>query len=50
MIDTKIPPPIVMLVFAMYISAFQIAPEERALSDLFGGQYTVYRSHLRMWL
>ena len=38
------------LVFAAYIRRFQIAPEERALSALFGEQYLVYQRKVRRWL
>ena len=36
--------------FVLYISRFQIAPEERALSTLFGSEYTAYQSKVRRWL
>ena len=36
--------------FVLFIGRFQIAPEERALSALFGGEYTAYRSRVRRWL
>ncbi len=36
--------------FVLYIGRFQIAPEERALTALFGAEYTVYRSRVRRWL
>jgi protein-S-isoprenylcysteine O-methyltransferase Ste14 len=38
------------LVFALYIQRFQILPEERALSSLFGSAYTEYKSRVRRWL
>lgn len=38
------------VVFAMYITRFQIKPEERALEDLFGDDYTDYKSRVRRWL
>jgi protein-S-isoprenylcysteine O-methyltransferase Ste14 len=38
------------LVFMLYINRFQIQPEERALSSLFGTDYTVYKSRVRRWL
>ena len=37
-------------VFVLYINRFQIAPEERALSSLFGGEFTAYRSRVRRWI
>jgi len=38
------------LVFALYITRFQIQPEERALTALFGDAYTDYRTQVRRWL
>lgn len=38
------------LAFCLYISRFQIAPEERALSKLFGAEYTAYQAKVRRWL
>jgi protein-S-isoprenylcysteine O-methyltransferase Ste14 len=37
-------------VFVLYINRFQIEPEERALSSLFGGEYAAYRKRVRRWL
>ncbi|MCG3202545.1 MAG: hypothetical protein NFCOHLIN_02428 [Gammaproteobacteria bacterium] len=44
--------PAVLLIagFVLYIGRFQIAPEERALSDLFGPEYEAYRDRVRRWL
>jgi protein-S-isoprenylcysteine O-methyltransferase Ste14 len=39
-----------LLAFVLYISRFQIAPEERALSKLFGSEYTAYKAKVRRWL
>jgi protein-S-isoprenylcysteine O-methyltransferase Ste14 len=36
--------------FVLYIGRFQIAPEERALSALFGDAYAAYKSRVRRWL
>jgi len=36
--------------FVLYMNRFQIMPEERALSALFGTSYSVYRSKVRRWL
>jgi protein-S-isoprenylcysteine O-methyltransferase Ste14 len=38
------------LVFVFYMTRFQIIPEERALSDLFGAAFSEYRSNVRRWL
>jgi protein-S-isoprenylcysteine O-methyltransferase Ste14 len=32
------------------MNRFQIAPEERALSSLFGDAYAAYRARVRRWL
>ena len=36
--------------FVLYMNRFQIAPEERALSALFGPEYAAYASKVRRWL
>ena len=36
--------------FVLYMDRLQIAPEERALSKLFGSEYTAYRAKVRRWL
>lgn len=38
------------LVFALYITRFQILPEERALEARFGDAYADYRARVRRWL
>src|SRR5689334_10764687 len=38
------------LCFALYITRFQIAPEERALERLFGASFSEYRRRVRRWL
>ena len=38
------------LVFVLYITRFQIIPEESALSALFGADYAAYQSSVRRWL
>lgn len=37
-------------VFVLYISRFQIRPEERALESLFGEAYTAYKQKVPRWL
>src|SRR5262245_20207051 len=36
--------------FVFYVSRFQIAPEERVLSAIFGATYAKYTSRVRRWL
>ncbi len=36
--------------FAAYMNRFQIEPEERALSAIFGAEYAAYMSRVRRWL
>jgi protein-S-isoprenylcysteine O-methyltransferase Ste14 len=38
------------LIFVIYINRFQIQPEERALSTLFGSEFESYRVKVRRWL
>ena len=38
------------LAFVLYLNRFQIAPEERALSAMFGADYSAYKSRVRRWL
>ncbi len=37
-------------VYVLYINRFQIEPEERALTLLFGPAYTAYTARARRWL
>lgn len=37
-------------VFVLYIDRFQIIPEERTLSAIFGAEYDAYRLRVRRWL
>ena len=37
-------------VFVLYMNRFQIGPEERALSGIFGAEFAAYRSRVRRWL
>jgi protein-S-isoprenylcysteine O-methyltransferase Ste14 len=36
--------------YILYINRFQIAPEERALTSLFGATYAAYQVRARRWL
>ena len=36
--------------FVLYMNQFQIKPEERALSALFGPQYASYQARVRRWV
>lgn len=36
--------------FVVYMNRFQIVPEEKALSDLFGTAFTSYKTRVRRWL
>lgn len=38
------------VLFVAYITRFQILPEERVLTRLFGDEFTAYRSRVRRWL
>lgn len=41
---------ILVLLFPAYIQRFQIAPEERALDQLFGDAYAAYKRRVPRWL
>jgi protein-S-isoprenylcysteine O-methyltransferase Ste14 len=36
--------------FALYITRFQIVPEERVLDRLFGEPFAAYKKRVRRWL
>jgi protein-S-isoprenylcysteine O-methyltransferase Ste14 len=38
------------VVFALYITRFQIVPEERMLEALFGATFSEYKKRVRRWL
>ncbi len=38
------------VMFAFYITRFQIIPEERALHSIFGSAYYEYSQRVRRWL
>jgi protein-S-isoprenylcysteine O-methyltransferase Ste14 len=40
----------VVLVFVVYLTEFQIKPEERALMTLFGESYGQYKQRVRRWV
>jgi len=45
------PLPFLLLpVYMLYINRFQIAPEERALTALFGPEFAAYQSRVRRWI
>ena len=37
-------------VFVLYIDRFQIGPEQRALTKLFGVEFAAYRASVRKWI
>ena len=39
-----------VLLYAAYVTRYQIVPEERALSTAFGAVYDAYRARVRRWL
>lgn len=38
------------VLFVLYMNRFQIAPEERVLSEMFGTRYAGYKAGVRRWL
>jgi protein-S-isoprenylcysteine O-methyltransferase Ste14 len=36
--------------FVLYINRFQITPEERALTKIFGAEYAAYKGRVRRWI
>jgi len=36
--------------FALYLNRFQIIPEEKVLTSLFGAEFTIYQATVRRWL
>ena len=36
--------------FVLYVTRFQIRPEERALAEKFGAEYEIYRRRTRRWI
>ena len=39
-----------LAVFVLYITRFQIIPEERVLASLFGAEYEAYKRRVRRWV
>ena len=39
-----------LLIYLLYITQFQIKPEERVLRGIFGDEYTSYAARVRRWL
>jgi len=47
---SSLPALLLLPVFVLYINQFQIKPEERVLSSLFGPEYAAYQGRVRRWL
>jgi protein-S-isoprenylcysteine O-methyltransferase Ste14 len=39
-----------VVVYVLYITRFQIIPEERVLTSLFGAEYEAYKRRVRRWV
>ena len=39
-----------VILFVIYMTQYQIKPEERALTKIFGGEFTAYMQKVRRWL
>jgi protein-S-isoprenylcysteine O-methyltransferase Ste14 len=39
-----------VVVYVLYITRFQIVPEERVLASLFGAEYEAYKGRVRRWV
>ncbi len=46
----SLPSAFILIVFVIYITEFQIKPEEEALISLFGEAYVSYKKSVRRWL
>jgi protein-S-isoprenylcysteine O-methyltransferase Ste14 len=47
---SSLPALLYLAVFVLYMNRFQIEPEERVLSSLFGADYADYQARVRRWL
>ena len=41
---------LVLVGFVIYITRYQIIPEERALNSIFGDEFSAYKKQVRRWL
>tara|TARA_R110001592_G_scaffold52480_1_gene160529 strand:+ start:3004 stop:3462 length:459 start_codon:yes stop_codon:yes gene_type:complete len=41
---------LMLIVFVLYLTEFQIKPEEKALTTLFGDEYVAYTKSVRRWV
>jgi len=39
-----------VVLFVLYITRFQIIPEERVMEEKFGAEFEAYKSRVRRWL
>jgi len=39
-----------LVVFVLYITRFQIVPEERVMMNIFGKDFTDYKGRVRRWI
>lgn len=39
-----------LVLFVLYLNAFQILPEERAMLEVFGDEYREYMKKVRRWI
>lgn len=46
----SVPGYLLVALFGVYITRFQIKPEERALLSKFGAEYQAYMAKVRRWL
>ncbi len=47
---SNIPALLLVPVFVIWMNRFQIRPEQRALTELFGGEFELYRQSVRRWI